>query len=188
MPKIAGIDYSMTSPSICVYEGNLVDFHHKGCRWFFLTSKKNLGDGQFMEGRIESSFFPEWNNSIQRFKNIASWAVERVRDCSLVMIEDYSMGSKGKVFHIAENCGILKHELYVNEIPFATVPPTVLKKFATGKGNSSKEEMYDSFQTETKVNVIDHINPKLKESDNPISDIVDSFFLAKYCAIGYQSI
>lgn len=186
--KIAGIDYSMTSPCICVYEGVLSNFNIKGCKWYFLSDKKTIADKTFFDGKIESQSFREWKNQIQRFKNIASWAYEKIKGCSMVMLEDYSMGSKGKVFHIAENCALLKNELYVNEIPFYTVPPTVLKKFSTGKGNSPKEEMYDCFLKETKVDIKDYINPKLKESDNPVSDIVDSYFIAKYCAIGYQSI
>lgn len=105
-----------------------------------------------------------------------------------MIIEDYSMGSKGRVFHIAENCGILKHELYVNELPFDTVPPTTLKKFASGKGNASKEMMYESFLRETNIDIKNHINPKLKESDNPVSDVIDSFYLAKYCAFEYLSL
>jgi len=63
-----------------------------------------------------------------------------------------------------------------------------LKKFASGKGNASKDDMYQSFVSETGIEIKNHINPKLKESDNPVSDVVDSFYLAKYCAIGYQSL
>jgi len=186
--KIAGIDYSMSCPCICVYNGSLSKFNARDCKWFFLTNKKTLGDNLFYQGRINSEVFKEWRNPIQRYKNIASWAIDKVQGCSLVIIEDYSMGSKGRVFHIAENCGILKHELYVNELPFDTVPPTTLKKFASGKGNASKEMMYESFLRETNIDIKNHINPKLKESDNPVSDVIDSFYLAKYCAFEYLSL
>lgn len=186
--KICGIDYSLTCPCICVYDGVLSRFNARDCKWYFLSGLKSLGDNIFFEGRVHSELFKEWRNPIQRYKNISSWAVDKARGSAMVMVEDYSMGSKGRVFHIAENCGILKHDLYVNEIPYDTVPPTVLKKFASGKGNSPKEVMYESFLRETNIDIRNYINPKLKESDNPISDIVDSYFLAKYCAIGYQSL
>lgn len=186
--KIAGIDYSMSCPCICVYNGPLSKFNARDCNWFFLTDKKTLGDNFFYQGRINSEVFKEWRHPIQRYKNIASWAIQKLQGCSLIIIEDYSMGSKGRVFHIAENCGILKHELYVNELPFDTVPPTTLKKFASGKGNASKEMMYESFLRETNIDIKNYINPKLKESDNPISDVIDSFYLAKYCAFEYLSL
>ena len=32
--------------------------------------------------------------------------------CEQIAIEGYSMGSKGKVFHIAENTGVLKYKIY----------------------------------------------------------------------------
>ena len=186
--KVCGIDYSMTCPCVCVYDGVLSKFNAKDCKWYFLSSIKSLGDNMFFEGRIHSEIFKEWRNSIQRYKNISTWALDKAKGSSMVIIEDYSMGSKGKVFHIAENCGILKHDLYMAEIPYDTVPPTSLKKFASGKGNASKDDMYQSFLSETGIDIKNYVNSKLKESDNPISDIVDSYYLAKYCAIGYQSL
>ena len=89
------------------------------------------------------------------------------------------MGSKGKVFHIAENTGILKYTLYKNKVKYATVPPTVVKKFASGKGNSKKEQMYEAFIKETGTDLIKLLSYE-KQLGNPITDIVDSFYLAKY--------
>ena len=62
------------------------------------------------------------------------------------MIEDYSFGSKGRVFNLAENCGLLKYMLFKKGYRFFTVPPTVVKKFATGKGNANKEAMVKAAQ------------------------------------------
>ena len=143
--KVCGIDYSMTCPCVCVYDGVLSKFNAKDCKWYFLSSIKSLGDNMFFEGRIHSEIFKEWRNSIQRYKNISTWALDKAKGSSMVIIEDYSMGSKGKVFHIAENCGILKHDLYMAEIPYDTVPPTSLKKFASWKGKRTKGRYVSEF-------------------------------------------
>ena len=65
-------------------------------------------------------------------------------------------------------------------------PPTVIKKFATGKGNANKEQMYEAFVDEllTPTDLKERLTPKAKKVINPISDIVDSYFIAKCGAEG----
>ena len=58
-----------------------------------------------------------------------------------VVFEDYGPINRtsGKVAQRAELCGIIKHHvLRVLRIPVITIPPTSLKQFSTGKGNSDK--------------------------------------------------
>ena len=95
------------------------------------------------------------------------------------MIEDYSFGSKGKVFNLAENCGILKYLLFKNGYKFFTVPPTVVKKFATGKGNATKEKMYEFFVKDTMIDLHNIISPTTKLG-SPTTDIVDAWYIARY--------
>lgn len=61
---------------------------------------------------------------------------------SMIVYEGYSMGSHtGRAFDIGELGGVLKMFAFTNGYPVLLVPPTVLKKFVTGKGNASKEEV-----------------------------------------------
>ena len=71
--------------------------------------------------------------------------------------------------------------MWKNKLTFKTFPPTVIKKFATGKGNSNKEQMYEAFVDEllTPDDLKERLTPKAKKVINPISDIVDSYFIAK---------
>ena len=101
------------------------------------------------------------------------------REDVVVLIEDYSFGSKGKVFNLAENCGILKYMLYKQGYKFFTVPPTVVKKYATGKGNATKEKMYDAFVAETGVDLHKIISPTTKLG-SPTTDVVDAWYIARY--------
>ena len=55
-------------------------------------------------------------------------------------------------------------------------------KGATGKGNADKDKMYEAFLKETKIDL-----KKLFDTEkvgNPISDIVDSYFIQK---VGYEN-
>ena len=98
----------------------------------------------------------------------------------MVALEDYAYGAKGRVFHIAENTGILKYKLWQNSIPLDVVQPTKVKKFGTGKGNAGKPEMFQAFVEETGVDLRFHMNDTKKDIGNPISDIVDAYYICKY--------
>jgi len=103
-----------------------------------------------------------------------------VSECDQISIEGYSMGSKGKVFNIAENTGVLKYKIHNLGIPLEVIPPTTLKKYATTKGNSDKGMMHNSFMKETGINLKKEITPDKGKVDNPVSDIVDSYYICKY--------
>lgn len=173
---IVGIDYSLTSPAICIDNGNLM--------WFFLTKKKKH-IGQLSEDIIGYEH-KEWTDPIERFKNISDFVFDIIKPLfnPLVFIEGYSFGSKGQgLFQIAENCGILKYRLQEENIPYHIVVPSVVKKGATGKGNADKDMMYEAFLKETKIDL-----KKLLDTEkvgNPLSDIVDSYFVKK---VGYENL
>jgi len=60
----------------------------------------------------------------------------------LVVIEDYAFHGQGAHSHeLGELGGVIRLALFEAHIEFVTVIPSTLKKFATGKGNASKEEM-----------------------------------------------
>lgn len=63
----------------------------------------------------------------------------------LVVIEGYSMGgqrgSSGIGQALGELGGVVRLALYDKDIPYVDVPPSTLKKVATGNGNASKEEV-----------------------------------------------
>ena len=170
-----GIDYSLTSPAVCVNNGGLM--------FYYLTSKKKW-TGQ-IEKRIIGYEHKEWKDPIERFKNISDFVLDIIQTLPnpQVFIEGYSYGSKGQgLFQIAENCGLLKYRLQEKNIPYEIVVPSVVKKGATGKGNADKEMMLEAFVKETKIDL-----KKLFETEkagNPISDIADSYFIQK---VGYEN-
>ena len=180
---IVGIDYSLNSPAICI-AGD--DFDFDKCSFHFLTSKKKH-IGKFGKN-IFGYEHEEYNTPIERFTNISNWALDTIHkyksDTAKVFIEGYSFGSKGQaIFQIAENCGILKYRLQLSpSILYDTVVPSVVKKFASGKGNADKQLMYDSFKEHTKQDLLKMFD--MGKLNNPVTDIIDSYYIAK---VGYEN-
>ena len=176
---IAGIDYSLRSPCVCVFAGlENETFTFDRCTFYFLTDTKKYAT--FFLKNIYGERFQDWNQDFQRYKSIADWSMSYILECDQIAIEGYSMGSKGKVFNIAENTGVLKYKIHNLGIPLEVIPPTTLKKYATTKGNADKGMMHNSFLKETGINLKKEITPNKGKVDNPVSDIVDSYYICKY--------
>ena len=171
-----GIDYSLTSPAVCLDNGNLM--------FYYLTNKKKW-IGQMSEDIIGYEH-KEWTDPIQRFTYISDFVFDIIGSLinPEIYIEGYSFGSKGQgLFQIAENCGILKYRLLEKGYTYNTVVPSVVKKGATGKGNADKDMMYEAFVRDTNIDL-----KKIFDTDkvgNPISDIADSYFIQK---VGYDNL
>jgi crossover junction endodeoxyribonuclease RuvC len=123
----------------------------------------------------------DYKTQEDRFAKISAWAIDKIPLHANVFIEGYAYASKGVVFHIGENTGLLKHRLWERDVSFVEISPPSIKKFATGKGNSNKMSMYESFVKETEFDISATIH--CNEGDSPMSDIIDSYYVAKY---GFQ--
>ncbi len=191
--KIAGIDYSLTSPAICVYteekDGGHFDFDR--CVLYYLS---NTERGQQLAAgcgisNLDVEAYPKWETEEERHDLLSTWAFSIIQGCTEVFLEGYAYATVGKshVRSIAENTGLLKHKMSKAKVPFVSIPPTVIKKFATGKGTANKDIMYEAFQAEllTPPNLKESLIPKAKNIISPVSDIVDSYFIAKYGLEGF---
>ena len=77
-----------------------------------------------------------------RLERIVSDITDAAVGCDVGVIEGYSFGSKGRsVFQIAELGGIVRWELLDRGLLIVDVPPSSLKRYATGRGNAGKDEM-----------------------------------------------
>jgi crossover junction endodeoxyribonuclease RuvC len=78
----------------------------------------------------------------QRFSDIAEKIIDELEPNDLIAIEGFSYGSKGKGVSFQYGLGwIIRHLLLERGYRYTEVPPTSVKKFATGKGNTKKDEM-----------------------------------------------
>ena len=93
-----------------------------------------------------------WTDSIRppakltghrRLAHIEDQILDRwVADVDLVVVEGPSYGSVTGSFH--ERAGLwwlVTHALWAREVQVVVMPPTSLKKFATGRGNAGKDDV-----------------------------------------------
>lgn len=171
---LAGIDYSYTSPAICVYDTcKKLTFENLSLHNF--SDKKKLQGLHGSNVRIE--LMPEYSSPEERYRNICTWASRVLFEYKVeeVTIEGYSFGaSSGLVFNIAENASLIKQYMSLKNIPFSTPSPSQVKKNFTGKGNAKKDMMVDRFH-EVFPHIKIHEILGIKEMAKPIDDLVDSF-------------
>ena len=185
-----GIDYSLSSPGVCV-NTSAASFRYENCKFYFLTNtKKYVGTWKekiaFGTSAVEyiGTQHKTYSSEPERYNNIADWAIDIIKSYTwwqeqpIIQIEDYSFGSTGRVFHIAENLGLLKYKLKIEcGWDYTLLAPSVIKKFATDKGNANKELMLGAFQEDTGVNLGELFDSSVK---SPITDIADAYFICKY--------
>lgn len=69
-----------------------------------------------------------------------------------VLLEGYSFASRsGQAFSIGELGGVIRLSIYELGIPVVEIPPTCRAKFATGKGNASKNEVISAVSAKTGI-------------------------------------
>jgi len=183
MPVLAGIDYSLTSPAICVYDTEKGDFSYQCTEMYFRSNLTRFE--AFSEGNLHGSNHGPWDSEIDRYDDISSWALRVLtkHQVTQVYLEGYSFGSTGRVFNIAENTGILKYKLWDALIHCDILAPTTVKKFATGSGRASKVDMYNQFVEENgESNLKDSLTTSSDNIISPLNDVVDAYYILK-CGI-----
>ena len=94
-----------------------------------------------------------------------------------VIIENYALAGKGRVFDIAESTGLLKYFLYKNNIEIEKIEPTVSKVYFAEKGNAKKADMIQRFNKMERTNLAQQLGYDAEFTGSPVSDIVDSYAL-----------
>ena len=179
---LAGIDYSLTCPAISVYNTESNNFCFDNVFSYFRSNLKRFDHFNDLN-MIAENHNPNTSDE-DRYDDIPNWALTillRTHSVDKVILEGYSYGSTGKVFNIAENTAVLKYSMWNEELEFEVVPPTVIKKFATGKGNANKEKMYEAFCNENVGSDLrELLTPRSSNVISPVGDIVDSYYILKY--------
>ena len=186
MKKLAGIDYSLTSPAICIWKetNDNRQFSFDMCDVYYLETAQRLKRATQHEIlNLHTGIYPEWETEEQRHDLLSDWTMSIINGCQ-VFIEGYAFATSGKSYvrSVAENSGLLKHKMYKVKQAFTSIPPSVIKKYATGKGNANKDLMYDAFSKEcvVPVGLQKTLRPKSTKLTNPTTDIVDSYWICKY--------
>lgn len=173
-----GIDYSITCPCICISTKTITEFH------FIKNETRFAGEWNFGEFRFVGHKYPEYESDMERYDLLSDIFLTELNRFVIVKvnIEAYSYGSSGKVFNLAENCGLLKYKIWKQfGITPKSIAPMTLKKIATGKGAGKKDVMFKAWESNfphVDIHAIMGIK-KTKNVGNPISDIVDAYYLSR---------
>lgn len=115
--RVAGLDLSLTSTGLCAYNSGKITTH--------IARSRHIGPARLVTIR-------------DRVLDL----VQTVFDASLVLIEGYSYNSRNGGERLGELGGVIRVALYEAGVPYVEVSPPQLKKYATGKGNASKDTVY----------------------------------------------
>lgn len=82
----------------------------------------------------------------ERLNHILDTIEDRVggyeRAWDLVVVEGASYASQGSArWQLAELHGLVKHQLWLQSLPYVLVAPQARAKYATGRGNAGKDEV-----------------------------------------------
>lgn len=96
-------------------------------------------DGNYLDG---FEIAPVAANKTVKICEIVEEIMENLENGDVITIEGFSFGSKGKGVDFQFGLGhAIRLELYRSDIKWIEVTPTQVKKFATGKGTTKKENM-----------------------------------------------
>ena len=107
MKKLAGIDYSLTSPAICIWKETKDNghFNFDMCDVYYLETTQRLKRAtQHKILNLHAETYPEWETEEQRHDLLSDWVMSIINGCQ-VFIEGYAFATSGKSYvrSVAEN-------------------------------------------------------------------------------------
>lgn len=194
-----GIDPSLNSTGLCILtydDDNIIDKYFAIIKTSKLSKKEKIANENYsffdyyivdiynLKDYEEDNHLHEvakTSNFISVLEKICEVITDYIQSKEVninIVQEGISYGSSLKtrsVFDLAGLNYMLRYKLrqYLKDFTSSTywiIPPTEIKKFATGKGNSKKDVLIEEFKK------------KFPEFDLPkIDDVVDAYFMASYC-------
>lgn len=117
-----GIDPSLTRPGLAV-----------------LNEDGSLG--------VVSSLATKKLRGGERLAAIYNWALAHIPDCTdghqtaKSVIEGYAINANNRPFDLGEAGGVLRLALTIRGVAYEVVPPATVKKFITGNGQATKDQV-----------------------------------------------
>lgn len=92
--------------------------------------------------------------------------LDTLPEVDAIAMEGYAYANAYTLTTLVEIGAVFRLELYRRKLPCYIVPPSVVKKFATGKGNSKKPEMASAVELRWGFT-------------DPSDDVIDAYVLAR---------
>ena len=168
-----GIDFSISSPAICVRDESTGEFFLYGLSSVLKYVRE---DPNLFIRRQPKKFKSKMERSIF----VSNWAIDvlsQYQDITEILIEGLSFGSKGRaLIDVAIHAGVLYSKLVDAGYSPQIVAPKSAKLQFCGNGNASKEVMCEKFTEITGLHLYAVIG--CNKADSPENDIVDAFALS----------
>lgn len=121
------------------------------------TGLANIGEDGKITYELYGTAKKDFKNRWERIQSIIEYIMKFIenKQTKYVLIEEYMIvpGNILTTIQLVELGAAIRHELYKKGIPFITVMPQMLKKYATGNGNSKKnvviKELYKNYNIDT---------------------------------------
>lgn len=133
MSELLGLDISLTGTGYCRCDVDQREFNITGCG----TIKTKPRDERTRGGKKEITY--TYNNQERQQKILDVLMQESLLTSALVCCEDYAFG-RGST-QLPEVQGVIRFLLHMNGKPWLPFAPGSIKKFASGKGNTSPDMM-----------------------------------------------
>lgn len=178
--KFCGIDLSMNSTGICIYD--TLNDGYEFFNFYQSLSKKRLNFLQsininFIKLMNSYTGTDEYLKTI-RMIDTADIIFNKINDVDFVGIEGFSFAAKSN--RLAEIAGLqylLRERLINANIPFRIYQPTTIKKYA-GHGQYNKTEMIDQFLS-TNLTIAQQLKSIGEFYNKPIDDLSDAYFICE---------
>jgi hypothetical protein len=179
---IGGLDFSITSPSICIYNSDKDTYN--------ITSWTQIKSKQMKKTKVNNftfeSIYIERTDSF--YFDLSDEISKRIKKLDYLGIEQYAFSGSGKLTVLAEVVGIIKYNFYKAKgykITEVSIPQGKMCANRENKGNVGKYTNIYFF--------INNYVPKLLEKtianisdETPLSDWVDSFGICNYVIYLYK--
>lgn len=159
------------------------------CRYF--TDKKTYAKA-FSEGaHVGTEYEEKETHQVSRLTAIERWLTPRVHALSgapdplptFVAIEGYAYAMANQAHQLGEVGGVVRTVLWGHCFPFRIHSPSSVKKFATGKGNATKEEMVAAARTRFAFPFLSHVD---RLEDRTVEDLADATWLAEMARVEWK--
>lgn len=106
------------------------------------------------ETTMISTIKPKKLRGVERLQYIRNTLNTQIIGCNSACIEGPALYAVNRADDIGQLRGVILVALADAGIPVQIIPPTSLKKFATGYGNATKEQMIIAAKTKSKVEIL----------------------------------
>jgi crossover junction endodeoxyribonuclease RuvC len=160
---LAGIDQSLTGTGITIYNNSY--------KYYLLESFKEKSSSPSIEYTRRLMSIVRDIKEILIFHNVDA-----------VAIEGMSFGSKGRaIFELGGLSHMIREMMLIESMKFIVSPPTVIKKYWTGKGNASKDVMIEeAYNKSCDINITKNYGTKKEPNIKYDDNIVDSRALCDF--------